>query len=140
MENKNVNEKYLVETTETVSYIVDKQFLEVMLTNLLSPEDIVCLKYGTRVDWHFGEDKRIYETLSLTSEGKKRHEMINAQTQAEPCFTVLSEIGKNDNCQNSTSEQQRVFAYCKTNEICRISEYQGKEFEKPQKEQNNRAF
>ncbi len=140
MENKSINGLYLIDTTEAVSYIVDQPFLEIMVTTLLSPEDLVCLKYGTRLEWHIGEDKRVYETLGLTKEGEKHHEMIDAETHAKQSFEALNEMGKNINSQNLSGEKNRLSEFLRINEISQISNYEGKEFETAKKTVANHTF
>ena len=123
-------QKYLVKTTEKVSYIVPQDFLESMIINLITPEDVVCMNQGHKIDWHIGNDQIIYEELELNQNGKMFHEQTVRPESLSRYFSALKELRKNDEPQHLKEEKQRLKTYLKVNEIADIIKYEGKEFEK----------
>lgn len=114
---------YLVETTEAVSYIVDQQFLHIMLVEQISPEDIVHLQYGDEIDWHIGDDKRIYERLQLNKKGKSFYNTMQIEQRAPRYVQAINEMNNNQNERNLAGEKERLKDYLNVNEIFAISKY-----------------
>ena len=127
MENEQ-QKLYLVETTEAVSYIVEPKFLHIMLVESVAPEDLVILKYADKLNWHLGDDKRIYEEFKLNKKGAMFYDAMDIAQRAPRFVQAINEMNENKNRRNLCNEKAKLKEYLSVNEIFSISTYEEKEF------------
>ncbi len=125
--NKKKEMKYLIQTTDSVNYIIDRTFLEMMLVSLWSPEKIASLGYATKNGWHVGNDNKIYETLDLNEKGDIYYRHTHVENKSEIPVATLQEMNNNPHIENFAGIKFRLKEFFHTNKISSILEYEGKE-------------
>ena len=136
--NEKKEMKYLVETTEAVSYILDRTCLEMMLVSLWSPEDIVSLGYAVKKGWYVGNDNRIYENIDLNEKGDLYYKHAGIEQKSIIPIEAIQEMNANPQTESYAGVKFRLKEFFSVNEIFSISRYEGKELvenEKPPQKQ-----
>lgn len=134
METTRETELFLISLAEGVCYITPKNILETMFVEYWMPEEMVCLGYAQRLEWHLGKDNLMYERFELSSKGKFYHDFMNIEERAKRAIIALEEINKKTTSQELKKEKMQVNGFMKNSKIWSITPYKGKELtNKPEK-------
>lgn len=126
---------YVVEEKDNyVVSILEKKALEVMLTEGKTVEEMRNCMYLSRLGWHEGNDKKIYEKFILSVYGNTFYNYANTQKMGKEYLKVLEDIKKFELpavCDDKKSEiSLQLSWFFKRNNISKIYKYEAKELKK----------